>query len=90
MTNAITLIEAMKPTKGLVQTLLVLATCSTESDCEALLRESSDCIELFENKASSICEMASRFEKAVKEIQERLRASTVTCNATDSKNDKIA
>ncbi|GFQ66273.1 hypothetical protein TNCT_176781 [Trichonephila clavata] len=84
MTNAITLIEAIKPTQGLVQTLLVLATCSTESDCETVLRESRDCIELFEKMASSIDEKASRFEEAVNEIQERL-ASTVTCNATDSK-----
>ncbi|GFQ66285.1 hypothetical protein TNCT_176821 [Trichonephila clavata] len=85
MTHAITLIEAMKPTQGLVQTLLWLATRSFESDCETVLRESRDCIELFEKMASSICEKANRFEEAVNEIQERLRASTVTCNATDSK-----
>ncbi|GFR20371.1 hypothetical protein TNCT_126521 [Trichonephila clavata] len=83
-TNAITLIEAMKPSQGLFQNLLVHIKCSSEGDWETALRESSDCIKLFEKMASSICEIASGFEKAVNEIQERLRASTVACNATDS------
>ncbi|GFQ66277.1 hypothetical protein TNCT_176791 [Trichonephila clavata] len=83
-TNAITLIEAMKPTQGMLQNLLDFAFCSYEGNCETVLRETINCLKLFEKMASSICEIASRLENVVNEIQERLRASTETFNATDS------
>ncbi|GFR20373.1 hypothetical protein TNCT_126531 [Trichonephila clavata] len=84
MTNAINLIENAKHTQSLLQNLLKLSMLSFEGNCETVLRETNDCMELFEKKASSIGEIASRFENAVNEIQERLLASTETCNATDS------
>ncbi|GFQ66283.1 hypothetical protein TNCT_176811 [Trichonephila clavata] len=82
--NAITLIEAMKPTQDLLLNLLQLSMRSSEGNCETVLRETNDCMKLFEKMASSICEIASRFENAVNEIQKSLRASTETFNATDS------